>query len=189
MDLPTLHAKACSLSRNLRCALRMLTCEEIEELKSRIGANADRLIRKVERGLVPPFDTSRGRKPSFFFNAVQPEMYEVMVELDGDYPLWVDDVLQGVARLDWYRPEERSIPLSAKKLLTIFASLSNINPHTISHLLRVEARQAGRYYRAAEFAHGRLIEGFCKDDLRCMKYPETFVYPRPDIPQTDQEEG
>ncbi|MFU6944254.1 hypothetical protein ACM76E_28570 [Pseudomonas aeruginosa] len=167
----------------------MLTCEEIEELKARIGSNADRLIRKVERGLVPPLDTGRGRKPSFFFNAVQPEMYEVMVELDGDYPLWVDDVLQGVARLDWYRPDERSIPLSAKKLLTIFASLSNINAHTISHLLRVEARQANRYYKAAEFAHEKLIDGFCKDELRCMKYPETFVYPKPDVPQTDQEEG
>lgn len=164
----------------------MLTAEQLAALDARLRANADKLIRKAETILYTKKEGKAGRKPAFFFNCVQPECYEVLTESEGKWPLWLDDVLSGVARLDWYGQKERNIPLSAKNMLKCFAMLDRIDAYEISQLLIIGERQAQRYLKACELAHPWLIKGWCDDELRGTHYPETFIYPRArDLAQSD----
>lgn len=156
----------------------MLSKEELEALDKRLAANADRLIAKRQRVLYNFKETKAGRKPAFFFNCIQPEISALMYHDDDSWPLWVDDVVSGVARLDWYRSGSRSVPLSRRDILKCFANLDRIDASTISHLLGIGERQAQRYLKACELCHQRLIDNYCNDEVRCMHYPRTFIYPK-----------
>lgn len=155
----------------------MLSKEELKVLDERISGNADRLIAKVTRSLYT-FSDSASRRAPFFHNCVQPEMSEVLYSDEDNWPLWVDDIVSGVARLDWYGEREDQVPLSKKKIVQCFALLELINASTISHLLRMGERQAQRYYKACELLHQRLIDGYCDDDVHSLHYPDVFIYPR-----------
>lgn len=164
----------------------MLTEEQLSELDKRISANAEKLIRSNERKLMKPrCDTTPGTKPLVIQNYIQAEMLEVLHGGEDNWPLWVDDVVQGIARLDWYRQGERSIPLSGKKIVQCFAYLETIDAYQVSHLLHIAERQARRYVKACQLAHDRLVNGFCDDSVSCLRYPEVFVYPREPNTQSD----
>jgi hypothetical protein len=166
--------------------VKLLTKRQLAALDKRIGANADRLIAQTRRTLIPERKVkAKGRPPASFPNCVQPEMLDVMYAGEDYWPLWVDDVVAGIARLDWHGPNEASTPLSMVKVVKCFAMLEVIDTYQISHLLYVGERQAQKYYKACELAHGWLIKGFCEDHI---KYPEVFVYPKELLPQTDLKE-
>jgi len=166
----------------------MLTPEELAAMDARMGANADRMIGRVTKVLAKPRDNTLGRKPLSIANAVQPEMLEVLYAGEDSWPLWVDDICSGVARLDWYRQGERSVPLSKKKIVQCFAMLDVIDSYGISHLLRVGERQAQRYLKACELLHWRLIDGYCTPEVHSLHYPEVFIYPREMIRINDLKE-
>lgn len=166
----------------------MLNAEELEALNSRISANADKVIAIREKSLYTFKDTEAGRKPASFSNCIQPEIQEVRYVEEDNWPLWVDDVVSGVTRLDWYRSGDRNVPLSTKKIVQCFACLDDINASTISHLLNIGKRQAQRYMKACELSHERLIDGWCDDTVRCMKYPAVFIYPKDEKQLTDLKE-
>lgn len=165
----------------------LLTPEELAELDGRLGANADRMIRAISKKLYS-FSGGAGPKPASFQNCIQPEMTEVAYNDEDNWPLWFDDPISGVARLDWYGEREEQRPLSTKKIVQCFALLEEINTSTISHLLKVEKRQAARYFKACGILHEKLIDNFCNDGIRLMRYPAVFIYPREDIQITDVEE-
>uniref|UniRef100_A0AAU6VZK4 RNA polymerase sigma factor n=2 Tax=unclassified bacterial viruses TaxID=12333 RepID=A0AAU6VZK4_9VIRU len=166
----------------------MMTVEELAALDARLSANADKLIGKREKSLFH-FSTSKaGRKPASFCNCILPEIQEVRYMDEESWPLWVDDAVSGVARLDWYRVGGRSVPLSKASILKCFACLEEINASTISHLLNIGERQAQRYMKACELLHERLVDNFCDDNIRSMRYPAVFIYPRENVPQTDLKE-
>jgi hypothetical protein len=151
----------------------MLTQRELKTLDKRIGQNADRLIKKQQSVLVTAYN-GRGRKPSSFVNKIQPEITEVLHHSEEGWPLWVDDIVSGIARLDWHRPSERSIPLSGKSMLTILSALAIVDVFGISNLLLIGERQSQKYYRACELAHSKLEDSFCLyEDIH---YPPTFIY-------------
>lgn len=155
----------------------MLNEKELKALDFRIGRNADRLI---ARGLSTIYEASegpRGRPSASFSNCVLPEMMDVLMSGE-EWPLWVDDVLVGVARLDWYAQEDDQTPLSAKKMLKIFSSLDMVSASAISRLLQTGRRQAMRYFKACQMAHQKLIDGYCDDAVQSLTYPETFIYYR-----------
>ncbi len=157
----------------------MLTTAELNALDAKIAQSADRIIGRVTRRLVKPrAPNATGPKPVVIQNCIQPEMLDVLHAGEDNWPLWVDDVLSGVARLDWYRPNERSIPLSAKNILRCFAYLDVIDVYSVSHLLHLGKRQATYYFKACQLVHEKLIDGFCNDAVRSLHYPEVFVYPR-----------
>lgn len=163
----------------------MLTKAELDALDARMGDNADKLIQRVTRTLVKARPASAtGPKPVVMANVIQQEMLEVLHAGEEKWPLWVDDVLQGVARLEWYG-NERARPLSTRNILKCFAYLDNIDVYGISHLLRVAKRQAQRYMGACQLAQNYLIAGYCDDTVRTMHYPEVFVYPRDPNTQSD----
>lgn len=105
--------------------------------------------------------TTRGRKPRSIDNPLF-GVVSLLSNTDGPhhgYPLWIDDVLQGIARLNWYRPIGHSIPLSVKRLARILYSLPTISTASITTLLLLEERQARRYMTAIELAMPHLIRG------------------------------
>lgn len=166
----------------------MLSPSELRALDARISANADKLIARTVRKLAPARKAGgAGRKPSFFVNIVAPECRDVLYAGEGNWPLWADDVLAGVSRLEWRNNGGREIPLASKKILQCLAELETIDVYTISHLIRVDERSAQRYYKACELAHKFLVDGYCDDEVRCMRYPDVFVFPWETTPQTDLE--
>lgn len=159
----------------------MLTKTELDALNARIAQSADRIIGRVTKKLVPARAShTSGPKPQVICNCVQPEMLDVLHAGEDYWPLWVDDVLSGIARLDWYsvKPSRRDAPLSVRNILKCFAYLDNIDVYGISHLLHLGKRQAQVYMKACELAHKFLIDGFCDDSVRSLHYPEVFIYPR-----------
>ena len=164
----------------------MLTPSELKALDKRISGNADRLIAKTVRTLALPRKVKgAGRKPASFVNTILPECLDVLYAGEENWPLWADDILAGISRLDWYREGGRSIPLSALKILKCLAHLETIDSYSISHLLHIGERQARRYYDACELAQTHMIRSFCEEH---MKYPEVFIYHKEMMPQTDIDE-
>ncbi|MND53009.1 hypothetical protein D3C80_440350 [compost metagenome] len=163
----------------------MLTAEELKALDERIGNNANKLIGKRTKSYYSFKENEAGRKPASFHNCVLPEISDALYNSDGQWPLWIDDVVSGVSRLDWYRRGSRSVPLSAKDILRCFAHLEVIDASQISHLLGVAERQAQRYFKACLLCHERLIEGYCDLSIRTMRYPSVFIYPREYVPLSD----
>lgn len=166
----------------------MLNAEELEALNSRISANADKMIAIREKSLYTFKETEAGRKPASFSNCIQPEIQEIRYIDEDSWPLWVDDPVSGVSRLDWYRRGSHNTPLSSKKIMQCFACLDVINASTISHLLNLGERQARVYMKACELLHERLIDGWCNDAVRYMKYPAVFIYPKDEKLLTDLKE-
>lgn len=166
----------------------MMTPVEIEQMNARISANADKLIAKREKSLYTFKHTEAGRKPASFVNCILPEIQEVRYIDEESWPLWVDDLVSGVSRLDWYGPRDDQRPLSTRNIVQCFACLEEINGSTISHLLNIGKRQALRYMKACELIHEKLIDSFCDDSVRSMRYPAVFIYPKENVPQTDLKE-
>lgn len=164
----------------------MLSSEEMRLLDARIRANADRVIKKATSDLYT-YKGGAGPKPASFSNCVRPEMVEVLYNDDEKWPLWVDDIVSGVARLDWHGAREQQVPLSKKKVVQCFALLDTISTQEVSHLLKLGKRQATRYYKACELLHQKLIDGYCDNRVYSLHYPEVFIYPR-DVAQTDLKE-
>lgn len=164
----------------------MLTPSELKALDARIAANADKVIARTVRSLVLPRKAkARGPKPLSFVNTILPECLDVLYAGEENWPLWADDILAGVSRLDWRNQSHREVPLSTRKILQCLAHLETIDIFSISHLLHVDEWSAGRYYRACELAQTHMIRSFCEEH---KKYPEVFIYPRESIPQTDLKE-
>lgn len=140
--------------------------EELLEFSRRLEARICELEERRTRlsGLVAYARVSgRGRRPDAVCNpfvglrALLREDEEA-VRAYG-YPAWLDDVLRGVASLDWYRPNARSIPLSVRHMLAILDQLSVITAAGVSALLLVEVRQAQRYVQALRMAMPYLLAG------------------------------
>jgi hypothetical protein len=163
----------------------MLSPEELAALDARFGANADKLIARTAKKLYSFSESGAGPKPASIVNCIQPEMTAVVYHDEENWPLWLDDAVMGIARLDWYGDREDQRALSTKKIVQCFACLEVINTSTISHLLKVEKRHAARYFKACELLHERLVDNFCDDSVRSMRYPAVFIYPREMQPITD----
>lgn len=135
--------------------------ERLEERTRKLEAKANRLTSKASQE--SKANQKRGRKPRTLLNPLAGFLsyYRLhsSAELYNGYPIWLDDVLQGISRLDWYRPDERSIPLSVKSLLRILDALPVISTDNIAALLLVEERQARRYLKAVELAMPFLLKG------------------------------
>lgn len=164
----------------------MLTPSELKALDKRISASADRIINKTVSTLAPVRKVKgAGRKPASFVNTILPECLDVLYAGEDNWPLWADDILAGIARLDWYREGERSIPLSARNILKCLAHLETIDSYSISHLLHIGERQSRRYYDACELTQKHMIDSFCREHV---KYPEVFIFHKENVPMTDLDE-
>lgn len=153
----------------------MLTQQELQALEQRIARNADKLVSSAKKVVRKESKETRGRKPKQLHNKLLPVFQDLRLELfeeDGNsWPLWIDDVFAGVSRLDWYRPSERSVPLSTGSLKTIFESLEYIDSPSIADILSIGERQARRYMQASALCYKYLLTGYGDPDILTRKYP------------------
>jgi hypothetical protein len=68
----------------------------------------------------------------------------------GQAGCWVDDIIQGVARLDHQATKHRSPPLSATRLYSILQCVELINTRELMKMLSVDKRQAQKYMKACQ---------------------------------------
>lgn len=90
-------------------------------------------------------DTSR--EPGF--RNIPNTLIQFMQDIELGAPgCWVDDIIQGVVRLDY----GNSIQLSASRLLNILQCVEMINTREVMKLMGVEKRQAQKYIKATKLA-------------------------------------
>lgn len=142
----------------------LLSPAELEALNARISANADKWLEnnalqtksKTER---KP-KSNRGAKPKTienpFYGFIGCTTYW------GRYPVFALDIIEGVARLDWYdRATDvggRSMPLSVRNLVMILESLPAVTNEAVEDLLQLGERHARRYVKAIEMIVPRMMK-------------------------------
>ena len=113
----------------------------------------------------------RGRKPKTLTNDVRRELREAWQEKeDADtWPLFIDDIVSGVARLDWYGEREQQIPLSTKAIIKCFLYLDTISTESVAVLLELGERMARKYSAACRIAYPLLKRSLEEGDNRAYR--------------------
>lgn len=91
------------------------------------------------------------------------------------WPLYIDDIVSGVARLDWYGEREQQIPLSTKKIIHCFLWLDTITSKSISELTGLGLKHAEKYERACRIAYPLLKRSINSKAIRSMSYPTSTI--------------
>lgn len=175
-----------------------LTSVQLEAVSERIRANADRLIQahrnklkhahilnqaRLEneatlRALRPAVKAAtggrRGRPPkrlvNHFCGLIGPDTAY------GRYPYFSQDIIAGIARLDWHdRPigsGGSSKPLSVRSLMVVLESVKEVSTESVAAALRIKTRQAQRYVKATELAMPFLMKSRPKKLVFEMNLPE-----------------
>lgn len=120
---------------------------------------------------------SRGRKPNYLHNDIQEDICDAWFGRDDPdtWPLWIDDIVSGVARLDWYGDRQKQIPLSTTSIIRCFLCLDEISTQTVADLLGVQKRQAERYSKACRLCYPYLKRSLEDISIRTMKYPRSSI--------------
>lgn len=162
----------------------LLTPHQLAELDQRIAARADAFIaaRQVNvkktpfkyNGYSGPLDTpshygdqplpapkrGRGRPAKAITNLFHGHIGPTTGY--GRYPFFAQDILEGIARLDWHdRPigsGGSSKPLSVRRLCEILADLEEVSAETVKVHFGLGLRQAQRYVKAIEIAMPHLLK-------------------------------
>lgn len=98
---------------------------------------------------------ARGRKPIILVNDIKERFTEEWwgrEDLDM-WPLWIDDVVSGVARLDWYGDRPNQIPLATTNIIKCFVFLDEISTENIMKLLEYKKSQAKLYLKACQLCY------------------------------------
>lgn len=123
--------------------VRDYSIDDLPNLKASLGkAKVDRI-----RYHQSPPDTSKLAGSSNLKNTVLAFMQD---KVPGEPGCWVDDIIQGVARLDHQQSTLRSVPLSVQRLYNILQCVELINTRELMKLLNVEKRQAQKYLKAVK---------------------------------------
>jgi len=114
----------------------------------------------------------RGRKPVILVNDIRQEFWEEWSnkeELD-TWPLWIDDIVSGVARLDWYSKREHQIPLSTLNIIKCFITLPEISTESVMELLQIGRSQAKLYVKACTLCYPLLKRSLASPSIKSMRY-------------------
>lgn len=94
---------------------------------------------------------------------------------DGVWPLWIDDIVSGVARLDWYGDREDQIPLATTKIIKCYIWLSEFTVEGISELLETGKRMAQRYLKACTLCYPFFKRSLANKQILSTRYPRTTI--------------
>lgn len=113
------------------------------------------------------------RKPTILQNTRIEDIREDWYgrEHKGVWPLWLDDIVSGICRLDWYGEREQQVPLSTAKLIRILTELEEISSENVSQLLKTGVRMARKYAQAARIAYPLIVKSLDTPSIRSMRYP------------------
>jgi hypothetical protein len=120
---------------------------------------------------------TRGRKPIVLVNEIKEQMCEHWYGKD-DYdtwPVWIDDIVSGVARLDWYGARDNQIPLSTVSILKCFLFLGEISTETVMELLEIKKSQASLYMKACSLCYRFFVKSLENKQTLTMKYPRQSI--------------
>lgn len=120
---------------------------------------------------------SRGRPKTRILNKRKEEIAEEWWGRDEKtvWPLWLDDILYGVARLDWYGSREKQIPLSTLSILKCLSELDEITTESVMELLSLRQSQAKLYVKACSIALPHIERSMSTPSIKKMKYPHTSI--------------
>lgn len=120
---------------------------------------------------------SRGRKPVILINDIREQMCdEWWGREDSDtWPLWIDDIVSGVARLNWYGDKEQQIPLSTVNIIKCFLFLPEISTDTVMEFLELKKSQAKLYVKACTLCYPWLKKCLSDEGVLRTKYPRRSI--------------
>ena len=120
---------------------------------------------------------ARGRKPNVLVNDLKQEFCEEWFGRDDPsvWPLWIDDIVSGVARLDWYGGREQQIPLSTSSIIQCFIHLDEISTQSVVELLGLKERMARKYASACRLAYPFLKRSLASEQIKKTSYPQVSI--------------
>ena len=113
------------------------------------------------------------RKPKIVVNTVRAIVWDAWSNRDfrSVWPLWIDDIVAGVSRLDWYGDKENQIPLSTVKILKCLTNLETITTKSVMELLDYKQSQAKLYVIACSLC----ITAIERSKDTSMRYPHVSI--------------
>lgn len=151
---------------------KLLPQSKLRELDARFAANAQRWLAdnaptatiKILRMQKGP----QGPKPKLILNPFYG--FIGCTTHWGRYPAFAMDIIEGVARLDWYdRPINaggKSNPLSVRNLVVILEKIPLVSNEAIEDSLQLKERHARRYFKAVELIIPRMM----------LSRPQSLIY-------------
>lgn len=123
-----------------------------------------------------------GRKANILINDIKEDFSEQWYgREDFDmWPLWIDDIVSGVARLNWYGDRDNQRPLSTVSIIKCFLCLDEISTANIMELLVLKKSQAKLYMKACSLCYPFFVRALNDNSIKKMKYN------RQSIATTDQ---
>lgn len=120
---------------------------------------------------------TRGRKPIVLVNDVREQICEHWYGRDepDTWPVWIDDIVSGVARLDWYGDKPNQIPLATTQIIKCFLFLDEISTETVMELLEFKKSQAKLYVKACTLCYRFLKRSLEDKEILRVKYPRQSI--------------
>lgn len=120
---------------------------------------------------------ARGRKPNILVNDIREQFTEEWwgrEDLDM-WPLWLDDIVSGVARLDWYGDRPNQIPLATTNIIKCFVFLDEISTENIMKLLEYKKSQAKLYLKACQLCYPFFKRSLSDKTVLNTRYGRTSI--------------
>lgn len=120
---------------------------------------------------------TRGRKPIVLVNDIRRDFCDHWYGRDepDTWPVWIDDIVSGVARLDWYGDKPNQIPLATTSIIKCFLCLNEISTDTVTELLEIKKSQASLYVKACTLSYRFLKRSLEDKEILRMKYPRQSI--------------
>lgn len=119
----------------------------------------------------------KGVKPKPMQNEIRQQFIEHWYGKDeGDtWPVWIDDIVSGVARLDWYGDREQQIPLATTKIIKCYLWLEEFTTENIMELLEAGRKMAQRYLKACQLCYPFFKKSLANFNIWSMHYPRQSI--------------
>lgn len=120
---------------------------------------------------------TRGRKPIVLVNDIKRDFCDHWYGRDepDTWPVWIDDIVSGVARLDWYGDKPNQIPLSTTQIIKCFLFLSEISTESVMEILEIKKSQAKLYVKACTLCYRFLKRSLEDKEMLRVKYPRQSI--------------
>lgn len=120
---------------------------------------------------------TRGRKPNILMNDIREDFCEEWFgrEDPKTWPLWIDDIVSGIARLDWYGDREQQIPLSTSSIIQCFIHLDEISTTSVMDLLGLKERMSRKYASACRLAYPFFKRSLESKEIKRTRYPQISI--------------
>lgn len=120
---------------------------------------------------------TRGRKPIVLVNDIKRDFCEHWYGRDepDTWPVWIDDIVSGIARLDWYGDKPNQIPMSTTNIIKCFLFLSEVSTESVMELLEIKKSQSKLYVKACTLCYRFLKRSLEDKETLRVKYPRQSI--------------